>query len=177
MSIVNRNEFAEIIGKSSKWIGKLIESGMPISGGGGVKGKPLLIDTEYAIKWLIKKEVSKQIGDIVESCLNNSPKEGTKDGEELLTAIAKRRKAVVEANKAESSVIRVEELSQFIYSIATIYSNSLNSFGTRLAPEVSLINEETICKQKIDQECTRVMQATAGQLRSFVDETMNTYDQ
>ena len=60
--IVSRKMFAKMVGKSERWVGKWIDEGMPIAGGGG-KGRPLEIDTEDAIDWLIRREIRRQIGD------------------------------------------------------------------------------------------------------------------
>ncbi|MCS6237129.1 terminase small subunit [Shewanella baltica] len=167
MANVNRNEFAGIIGKSPKWVGNLIDAGLPHEGG-GARGKPMVINTELAINWLIEREVKKQIGDLQSE--DGAPIEGTKDGEELLLTMAKRRKADVDAAKAEQSVIDLEDIGQFLYSISTLYGSELNSLGARLASEVAQINEPAMCKHRIDSECRRVRAATAERLRGFVAE-------
>jgi phage terminase Nu1 subunit (DNA packaging protein) len=166
MAVVNRNEFAEIVGKSAKWVGEWIKDGMPSEGGG--RGKPVVIDTVKAIEWLINRNVQKQVGDIEAG--NAKPREGTKDGEELLTAIAKRRKAVVEANKAEELVMDIQDVGQFLYAIATLYGNELNGLGARLSVDVAAVDDAKQCKHVIDVECRRVRAATAERLREFVFE-------
>ncbi|EOW7174538.1 TPA: hypothetical protein I7138_20300 [Vibrio vulnificus] len=168
MAIVNRNEFADLVGKSAKWVGKWIEDGMPTEGGGG-RGKPIMIDTAKAIDWLVAREVQKQVGEGDDED-DRTPKPGTKDGEELLTAIAKRRKATVEADKAEESVLKLEDAGQFLYAISTLYGNELNGLGARLATEVAPVDEPAKCKHIIDVECRRVRAATADRLRQFVHE-------
>lgn len=167
MTIVNRNEFAEIVGKSAKWVGGWIDDGMPATGGG--RGKPIQIDTVVAIQWLIDREVKKQVGDDDEG-EDRSPKAGTKDGEELLLTKAKRRKAEVEADKAEETVISLDDVGQFLFAISTLYGNELNGLGARLASEVAPIDEPSICKNRIDAECRRVRSATADRLCEFVSE-------
>lgn len=166
MAKVNRNEFADLVGKSPKWIGELMKQGLPSEGGGG-RGKPVVIDTAEAIKWMIDQEVKKQVGD---SDDEQKPKEGTKDGEELLLTKAKRRKAEVEAKKAEAAVIDLEDCAQFLYAIATLFGNELNGLGARLATEVAPINEPALCKHTIDDECRRVRAATADRILAFVSE-------
>jgi len=165
MALVNRNEFAEIVGKSAKWIGKLIDEGMPTEGGGG-RGKPISIDTEKAINWLINREVKKQVGDDEDG----QPKPGTKDGEDILLTAAKRRKAEIDAAKAESSVMDLEDLAQFLYSIATLFGNELNGLGARIAPEVAAENEPAKCKHITDTECRRIRVATADAINLFISE-------
>ncbi|ELB2912185.1 terminase small subunit [Vibrio parahaemolyticus] len=167
MSKVNRNEFAEIVGYSPKWIGTFIDEGMPHEGGGG-RGKPMVIDTAEAIKWLVERELKKQLGEVEEE--QNTPRAGTKDGEELLLTKAKRRKAEVEAKKAEESVIDLQDVAQFLFAIATLYGNELNGLGARLAPEVASENEPAKCKHIVDVETRRVRASTADRIRDFVDE-------
>jgi len=165
MTVVNRKEFADLIGKDPRWVGKLIEDGLPSSGGG--RGSPIQIETAEAIQWLIDREVRKQVG---ESEDDYTPRPDTKDGEELLLTKAKRRKAEVEANKAEDSVIEIEDLAQFLYPIATIFGNELSGLGARLGSEVAGIDDSAKCKFIIDNETVRVRQSTANQLREYVAE-------
>ena len=167
MAIVNRNEFADLVGKSAKWVGEWIKDGMPTEGGGG-RGKAVMIDTVKAIDWLISREVTKQVGD--EEDDGRTPRAGTKDGEELLLTQAKRRKAEVDAAKAEESVIGLEDVGQFLYLIATLYGNELNGLGARLAPEVATIDDPAKCKNRVDVETRRIRAATADRISGFVSE-------
>ena len=167
MAIVNRNEFADMVGKSAKWVGKWIDEGMPATGGG--KGKPVAIDTVIALQWLIDREVKKQLGDDFDDG-DHAPKAGTKDGEELLLTKAKRRKAEVEADKAEETVINLEDVGQFLFAISTLFGNELNGLGARLASEVAPLDDPATCKNKIDTECRRVRSATADRIGEFVSE-------
>ena len=60
--IVSKKEFGELIGKSPRWISKLIEDGLPTAGGGG-RGVEVQIDSEAAISWLIAREVRREMGE------------------------------------------------------------------------------------------------------------------
>lgn len=60
MAEVNRNEFAQIMGYSPKWVGDLIKEGLPHQGGGG-RGKPLIIETDKAIQWIIDREIKSKL--------------------------------------------------------------------------------------------------------------------
>lgn len=165
MTEVNRNEFAEILGYSPKWIGDLMKDGLPHQGGGG-RGKPIVIDTKAAIQWIIDREVQKQVG-LFES-ENASPKEGTKNGEDLLLTRAKRRKADVEAKKAEESVIDIEDLAQFLYSVANLFGSELDGAGSRTAQEIAAENDPVKCKFIIDNENKRIRASTADRISAFV---------
>ena len=60
--IVSKKELGELIGKSPRWISKLIDDGLPVSGGGG-RGVEVQIDSEAAIEWLIARAVRQELGD------------------------------------------------------------------------------------------------------------------
>ncbi|HIF9551129.1 TPA: terminase small subunit [Photobacterium damselae] len=167
MAKVNRNEFAEIVGYSPKWIGTFIDEGMPHQGGGG-RGKALIIDTELAIKWLISREVKKQVGESINP--DTHLQAGTKDSEDFLLTKAKRRKAEIEADKAEESVMVLQDAAQFMYAIATQYGNELNGLGARVASEVASEHEPAKCKNIIDIEARRIRASTADRLCQFVSE-------
>ncbi|WP_347362404.1 terminase small subunit [Vibrio vulnificus] len=165
MAEVNRNEFAQIMGYSPKWVGDLMKEGLPHQGGGG-KGKPLSIETDKAIQWIIDREVQKQIGQYEKE--HSAPKVGTKDGEDLLLTAAKRRKAEIEAKKAEETVMDLGELAQFLYMIGNLFGSELDGIGARTALEVSSEHEPAKCKNIIDKESRRIRSATADRLSAFV---------
>lgn len=166
MPLVNRIEFSEIIGCSPTWVSRYIKKGMPSEGGG--RGAPVIIDTVAAIAWLISYEVSKNIGGISDDA--DGPVHGTQDGEDLLLTMAKRRKAEVEARKAEESVIDLQELAQWLYAIGTLYGNELDALGARLVSDLAVGHEASRIKNNIDAETRRVRIATAERIVNFVDE-------
>ena len=163
MSIVNRKEFADILGKDPKTVGKMIEEGMPVMGGGG-RGKSITIDTSQAIRWLVEHEIIKQLG----GDSADGPQPGTRDAEELLLTIAKRRKADVEADKAEDSVIDLGVVEQFFYEVATLFGHELTGLGARLCTDVSITNEPAKCKKLIDDEGHRIRVTTADRILGYV---------
>ena len=59
---LSKKTLAQMLGKSERWISKLIEEGLPVAGGGG-RGVPVELDSEAVIDWLIRREVRRQIGD------------------------------------------------------------------------------------------------------------------
>lgn len=162
---LNRQEMADLIGKSPKWVGELIKQGMPVEGGGG-KGTRVVIDSEKAINWFIEREVKRQVG---EHGPADAPRAGTPEGEELLLTMAKRRKADVDAAKAEESVISKEDVAQYFFEVATVFSTELDGYGARLATELAQINDPAIIKQKLFAESRRVRAATAERLSSYVE--------
>lgn len=163
---LNRQQFADLLGKSPKWIGELIKKGLPVESGGG-RGTQLVIDSEKAINWLIDYEVNRQVGAALDA---DMPKQGTLEGEELLLTMAKRRKAWVEADKAEEAVINKEDAAQFFYEVCTVYASELDGFGSRLASELATIDDPATIKHILFAESRRVRAATADRLTQFADE-------
>lgn len=160
---LNRQQFADLLGKSPKWIGELIKKGLPVESGGG-RGTQLVIDSEKAITWLIDYEVNRQVGAALDA---NMPQQGTLEGEELLHLMAKRRKAWVEADKAEDIVVVKEEAAQFFYEVSTVFASELDGFGSRLASELATIDDPATIKHIIFAESRRVRAATADRLTQF----------
>lgn len=163
---LNRQQFADLLGKSPKWIGELIKKGLPVESGGG-RGTQLVIDSEKAITWLIDYEVNRQVGAALDA---NMPQQGTIEGEELLLTMAKRRKAWVEADKAEKTVINNEDVAQFFYGVSTVFSSELDGYGPRLSSELAVINDPATIRHMLFTESRRVRAATADRLTQFVDE-------
>lgn len=163
---LNRQQFADLIGKSPKWVGELIKRGLPAEGGGG-RGTPVVIDSADGIAWIIDHEVKRQLGDAM---AENMPQAGTMDGEELLLTMAKRRKAWVEADRAEESVIGKEDAAQFFYEVGTVFATELDGLGARHASELATINDPALIKHLLFTESRRIRAATAERLQRFAAE-------
>ena len=163
--IFNKAEFARLIGKSPRWITKLIsEEGLPVESGGG-KGKPVLIDSEAAINWLIKEAVAKAVGmregDDDEA---GELREGTKAYEDYHLQKAKRIQEQVKAKQAEQTSIDLEDLKPVLFEIANIFGQQLEAIGGRVASEFSSINDPAIIKSRMLEETRRIRGQTAGRI-------------
>ncbi len=163
---VNMKQFSEFMKLNIRTVGRMIEEGMPVDDASRGRGRAFVIDSGEAVRWWSDREHRKKVG----TGQGGAPEPGTTEGEELLLLSAKRKKAEIEVKKAESSVIELEDVSQFLYSIATIYGNELNGLGARLAAEVVSEDDPAQCKNIIDIESRRVRAATADRIGSFVDE-------
>lgn len=163
----NKAQFANLIGKSPRWITKLIsEEGMPVESGGG-KGKELIIDSEDAINWLIREEVAKQAG-LREG--DETPGAGTKGEEELLLTRAKRIQEEAKAKKVQGESIDLEDLKPVLFEIANIFGQQSDALGGRLASELASIDDPAIIKSRILEETRRVRAQTADKLINYVNE-------
>ena len=162
----NKDQFGQLIGKSSRWIGKLIsDEGLPIESGGG-KGKALVIDSEAAIQWLIDDAVAKAIGN---SDDETNFKEGTLAYENYHTAKAKRIQEQVKAAKDKKASIELEELKPVIFEIANIFGQQCDALGGRLSSQLASENDPAIIKSKLLEESRRIRAQTAERILTFVD--------
>ena len=167
----NKAEFARLIGKSPRWITKLItEEGLPVESGGG-KGKAVIIDSDVGINWLIKEAVAKAVGmregDEDEA---GELREGTKAYEDYHLQKAKRIQEQVKAKQAEQTSIELEDLKPILFEIANIYGQQLDSIGGRVATEFSSINDPAIIKSRMLEESRRIRGQTADRIIAFCTE-------
>ena len=160
---LNRQQLADLLGKSPKWVGELIKRGLPTEGGGG-RGVQLTIDSAKALNCMIDSEVARQVGDVLDE---TKPKPGTMEGETLLLTQARRRSATVEADRAEETVIDREAVAQFFYEVATVYASELDGLGARVASELATIHDPATIKHVLFAECRRIRGATAQRLMAF----------
>lgn len=162
----NKAEFAKLIGKSPRWVTKLIsEDGLPIESGGG-KGRELVIDSEEAINWLVREAVAKELGEGE----GELPAEGSKSDEELRKLRAQRIQEEVKAKKAQVLNIDIEDLKPVLFEIANIFGQQADALGGRVASEFSSINDPAIIKSRMLEESRRVRAQTAERIFTFVAE-------
>lgn len=168
----NKANFAQLIGKSPRWITKLIsEEGMPVESGGG-KGKELTIDSEEAISWLIREAVAKECG-LREG--DETPAEGSKSDEELKKLRAQRIQEEIKAKKAQGLSIDLEDLKPVLFEIANIFGQQADALGGRVASEFASLNDPAIIKARMLEESRRIRAQTADRLYKFIAEYRGNY--
>ncbi|WP_163834749.1 terminase small subunit [Spartinivicinus ruber] len=160
--LVNKKEFADILGKSPRHISELIANhpDFPIEDGGG-RGVALKIDTAKAIEWLIQTEVNKQLGhcEIVEGSLAS---------EELKLKRARREKVEMETATARKELLPFPVVEQILLRVANIFSTQLQVLPPRNANALAIIDNPAEVEDKLQHECARIQSATAGELLSEV---------
>lgn len=162
----NKAQFAKLIGKSPRWITKLIsEEAMPVESGGG-KGRELIIDSEEAINWMIREAVAKEFG-LREG--DDTPTAGSKSEEDLLLTRAKRIQEQIKADKALGNSIDLDELKPILFEIANIFGQQADALGGRLASEFASLNDPAIIKQRMLEESRRIRGQTADRLNAYVN--------
>jgi phage terminase Nu1 subunit (DNA packaging protein) len=161
----NKATFAQLIGKSPRWVTKLItEEGMPVESGGG-KGVELVIDSEEAINWLIREALAKELG-MREG--DDTPASGSKSEEELLLTKAKRIQEEIKAKKAQGLSIDLEDLKPVLFEVANIFGQQADALGGRIASEFASINDPAIIKARMLEESRRIRAQTAERLINFI---------
>ena len=158
---VSKKTLADMIGKSPRWIGKLIEEGLPVQGGGG-KGRTVEIDTEEAINFLIRQEVVRRFGD------GEEPEEGSVADEDRQLKRVRREKLQFELEQARGLAVPLDVLEPVLFRIATVLGTQIDALASRNASELAVMNDPAEIRQKLFSEGRRIRAATADRLLSEV---------
>jgi len=157
--IISRKELADLIGKSERWVSKLIEDGLPVAGGGG-KGNPLQIDSEQAIDWLIARAAHDASDD--EDDEEGAP--GSAKSEDRLLKRARREKLQIEIDAARGRLVPIEAVISLATSIAAVYATQLDSLPSRCASDLAVLDDPAQIRARLFEETRRVRAATAERL-------------
>lgn len=157
--IISRKELADLIGKSERWVSKLIDDGLPVAGGGG-KGNPLQIDSEQAIDWLISRSVREMTGDEDDE---DGP-QGAAKSEDRLLKRARREKLQIEIDAARGRLVPIDAVITLASSIAAVYATQLDSLASRCASDLAVIDDPAAVRARLFEETRRVRAATADRL-------------
>lgn len=157
--IISKQELADLIGKSPRWVSKLIDDGLPVAGGGG-KGVPVQIDSEQAINWLIANALRKEIGDDDD----DEEGSGSASSEDKLLKRARREKLQIEIDTARSRMVPVDGVVFFLKTIAAVYATQLDSVASRLASDLAVIDDPATIRASLFDEMRRIRAATADRL-------------
>lgn len=163
---VTKKMFADMIGKSPRWVSKLIEDGMPVSGGGG-RGVAVDIDTEQAIKWLTQQEISKRFGD------GDDAEEGSSADEDRQLKRVRREKLQLEIDTIKGKLLPFDAVESILFRVASVYGSQLDSLASSVASDLAAIDDPTEIRQKLFGECRRIRAATADRLLSELSAISN----
>lgn len=157
--MISKKDLADLIGKSERWITKLIEAGLPVAGGGG-RGVAVQIDSQAAIEWLILQEVRREMGDEGE----DEEGVGSASTEDRLLKRARREKLQLEIDQVRGRLVPVDAFVVLNTSIAAVYATQLDSLASRLASDLAIIDDPAIIRARIFEETRRIRAATADRL-------------
>ncbi|HAN51629.1 MAG TPA: hypothetical protein DCQ75_00805 [Pseudomonas sp.] len=157
--IVSKKELGELIGKSPRWISKLIDDGLPVSGGGG-RGVEVQIDSEAAIEWLIARAVRQELGD------DDEDEEGLASAstEDRLLKRARREKLQLEIDQTRGRLLPADTVGQILVSVAAVYATQLDALPSRCAADLAVIDDPATIRARVFEETRRIRAATADRL-------------
>lgn len=157
--MISKKDLADLIGKSERWITKLIEAGLPVAGGGG-RGIAVQIDSQAAIEWLILQEVRREMGD------DGEDEEGLSSAstEDRLLKRARREKLQLEIDQVRGRLVPLEAFVILNTSVAAVYATQLDSLASRLAADLAIIDDPALIRARIFEETRRIRKATAERL-------------
>lgn len=164
---ISKKDLADLLGKSERWISKLIEEGLPVAGGGG-RGVAVQIDSQAAIEWLILREVRREMGD------EGDEDEGLSSAstEDRLLKRARREKLQLEIDQVRGRLIPNETFVVLNTSIAAVYATQLDALPSRCAADLAIIDDPALIRARLFEETRRIRAATADRLehrsREFV---------
>lgn len=157
--IVSKKEFADLIGKSPRWISTLIDEGLPVAGGGG-RGVAVEIDSAAAIDWLIAREVRREIG--IEG--DDEEGAGSASSEDRLLKRARREKLQIEIDKERGRLVPNDAVMTLCTSIAAVYATQLDSLPSRCASDLAVLDDPAAIRARLFEETRRMRAATADRL-------------
>lgn len=166
---VTKKNFADMIGKSPRWVSNLIDEGMPAKGGG--RGKAVEIDTEEAIDWLVRREISKRFGD------DEEVEEGSAADEDRRLKRVRREEIELRIEERKRNLGPVEGFEDIALRIAGVYASQLDGLSSRVAGELSAIDDPAEIRAYLHDETRQIRAATAERLMVEIRELTAEADQ
>lgn len=157
--IISKKDLADLLGKSERWISKLIEEGLPTCGGGG-RGVAVQIDSQAAIEWLIAREVRRELGEEGD----DDEGAGSASTEERLLKRARREKLQIEIDKERGRLVPIDAVITLATSIAAVYATQLDSLPSRCASDLAVLDDPATIRVRLLEETRRIRAATADRL-------------
>ena len=156
---ISKKDLADLLGKSPRWISKLIEQGLPTSGGGG-RGVEVQIDSQAAIEWLILHEVRREMGD------EGEEEEGVSSAstEDRLLKRARREKLQLEIDQVRGRLVPIDAVVAINTSIAAVYATQLDALPSRCSADLAVLDDPAIIRNRLFEETRRIRAATADRL-------------
>lgn len=154
--IVNKTQFAEIIGKSERWVTTLQQEGMPVESA-RKKGVAVKIDTTVALAWLIDREVAKATGGGT----------GSREQEELRLIAWRANKTEVETRLLRGELASLDEMRAAVAAAMTVMATTLDGLGGRLAGQLATMDSPAEIRDLLLDECRRIRLAAHERLANF----------
>lgn len=156
---ISKKDLADLLGKSPRWISKLIEEGLPTSGGGG-RGVEVHIDSQAAIEWLILREVRREMGDEGE----DDESVASASTEDRLLKRARRERLQLDIDRERGRLLPAEPEAALLISVAAVYATQLDALPSRCAADLAVIDDPATIRARVFEETRRIRAATADRL-------------
>lgn len=163
--IVNKNEFATLIGRDPKIVGRMMDRGLPYTGGG--KGRAVNINTAEAIEWMIKNEIDRKVGE---------DEDGDLVDEDKLLKRARREKIEISNAKERRQLVPIEFIDPVLSRTAATYSSYLDSLPGRCAQDLSSMDNSAEIKSYLAHECRIIRKNTSEQLLGEMEAFISSVD-
>jgi phage terminase Nu1 subunit (DNA packaging protein) len=153
--IVNRKEFAEVVGYSPRQVSDWMDQGMPCTRSGR-KGEEVQIETAAAIQWLMKR-----------------------DDSELASARLRRaqaERAERENLEAAGALIPVDEHTDFVCELSNQFVRSLAGLPGRLAGELAAITDPALMRARLQDEIGTIRNTLATRCGNAADRIVHARD-
>lgn len=164
---VSRKEFADILGNTPPWVGKLIKEGMPVKGGGG-RGKTVEIDTADAIQWLIEREIRKRVGD---------DEDASAADEDRLLKRARRKTIEFDLDKKRGFHAPIPDIEAIMFPIATVFASQLDALAASICQEVAAESDPADVLKIIHAATRKARADTAGEILALVPRFLSALDE
>lgn len=157
--LISKKELADLLGKSPRWISKLIDDGLPVAGGGG-RGVEVQIDSQAAIEWLVSREVRRELGE------EGEDEDGLSSAstEDRLLKRARREKLQLEIDRERGRLLPGDTVAQILISVAAVYATQLDALPSRCAADLAVIDDPATIRARVFEETRRIRAATADRL-------------
>jgi len=152
MAIVNKAEFAELVGYSPRQVSTWMESGMPCTGAGR-KGVPVEINTADAIRWLIER----------------GSMDRAEGSQRDRLALAQAQRVEFENEVRRGELIPIELHGELLRKVAGEVAGQMSGFPGRVAGKIASIKDPALVRAKLIDECNEVRDAVAGVLGDIAE--------
>jgi phage terminase Nu1 subunit (DNA packaging protein) len=153
--IVNRAEFAEIVGFSAQQVQEWMKAGMP--GDAGRRGKECRIDTAAAIRWLVDRGSTKR-----------SASSGDDSERERLNR-EQADKVALQNAQTRKQLVRREHVQLVLLESNALLAGQLDGVAGRLANEIAGTTEPAKIRQLLLDEHRRIRSAYADALGKLAE--------
>lgn len=170
--VLSKKTVAQMLGKSERWVGKLMDEGLPYTGGG--KGKPVEIDSETFLDWYIRREVRRQIGDDDDDLDEEGV--GSASAEDRMLKRARREKLQIEIDKERRRLVPLDAVGNILHSVGAVYATQLDSLSSRCASDLAVIDDPAKVRERLHAETRRIRGSTAERLDAAASEIVAELD-